>query len=257
MKTKKVILNLMFGEPFSWLEQYLDNVEHLHKDGYYWHIYTPHKIKPRKNVEIIPMTLEDFDKLVIKYTGINPQNYMEEGRPHKLTSDMYPAYGWILQDYIKDFDYWGHTNWDVVYGDIAKFIPDSEIEKYQIWSDTPREINGVWTLYKNDKETNNLFREIPEWEKMFREHELFYLDETHFTHTMRKLEAESRVKWGYPKHYQLLGYDRFTKHKPEPQLEFKEDGALYEIDTDLVTGARVGREIPMFHFSYTKKWPLK
>lgn len=249
---KKVFLNMMFGTPIPWLEQYMDNCAMV--KGWDWMIFTPNKIKGRDNVHIIPMTLREFDQRIIKKIGVDPQNFLAGHAPNKLTSDYYPAYGLIMDDIIKGYDFWGHTNWDVVYGNLSKFVSDDYLKDCEVFSDEDHAINGVFNLYRNNDKINNLWKLLPEWKKWFTEHELFYVDETHFTEVMRKIE--DKVKWKYPKHYPLHSYDRLPPHVPTPSLELKEDGSLFEMFQDIVTKRIMGKEIMYFHFSYTKKWPL-
>jgi hypothetical protein len=58
----------------------------------------------------------------------------------------------------------------------------------------------------------------------------------------------------------MHSYDRLVLHRPEPRLYFEDDGALIEWYDDYVhppsEKRHFGREIPMFHFSRTKKWPV-
>ncbi len=259
---KKVFLQTQFGKPHSWTQEYFDNCNKLEKYGWYWKIFTPNDIKSQGNVEVIKMTLEEFDALILDKCAVNPENYLENELPHKLVSDYYPAYGLIFEDYIKDFDYWGHTNWDIVYGRLDKFIPDSEISKYDIWTDDVNTINGIFTLYKNETYINLLFMSIPEWKEMFVRHQLFGVDEYHMTELVKKEAKEKTIKYGFPPYYFLHSHDRLEQHVPDVKLEMKEDGSLFELFQDINhpnwQHARpiAGKEIAFFHFLRTKKWPL-
>ena len=50
-------------------------------------------------------------------------------KPYKLC-DFKPAYGEIFYNYIKDYDFWGYCDTDLVWGDIRHFISDEILEKY-------------------------------------------------------------------------------------------------------------------------------
>lgn len=255
---KKVFLQTQFGSVHPWAHEYIENFRSLAKDGWYLKIFTPNGYSNMpENVEICSMTLADFDKLVKEKTGQEPENFFsaETGNPDKFVSDYYPAYGLIFEEYIKGFDYWGHTNWDVVYGDLSKFLPDSELQKYDIWADDVNAINGVFTLYKNNKEVNNLFRNIAGWQKMFTEHKLFGVDELEMTKVAQNIEKYGHFVFGYPHPYFLHSHDRFIQHTPEPKLNRTLDGKLYELFEDTITHQVSGKEIMYFHFSRTKKYP--
>jgi hypothetical protein len=242
----KVILQMMFGTPFDWTDKYFDNFEML--DDWTLKVFTPNKLKGRKNVEIIPMTIEEFDERVKKVTGIEPGNYIDGHAPHKLTSDYYPAYGLIMEDHIKGYDFWGHTNWDVVFGRIDHFLTDDYLKDCDIFADEVYELNGTFSIYRNCEKVNNLFKKVPGWEKAFKEHRLFGFDELIMGPWMATQEY---VRFKCPPYYPWHGYDRLPL-----ELEKKDDGSLYQVAIDKVTGRRMGKEIMFYHFSYTKKYPL-
>lgn len=67
--------------------------------------------------------------------------------------DYKPAYGEAFQDYIKDYDYWGYCDIDLIWGDIRKFLTDD------ILSENRRILTrGHCSVFRNDKETNALYR---------------------------------------------------------------------------------------------------
>ncbi len=246
---KKVFLQPLFGKPYDWTQQYLDNIAQV--EGYDWKIFTPHALKPSgKNTEIINMHIGTFDKLVEEACGLNPDNYIDGEAPHKNLTDFYPAYGDIFKDYIKGYDYWGHTNWDCVYGRLGHFLPDSVLAECDIWADESNSVNGTFSLYRNDEKINKLYQKVDGWKEAFTLPKLFGFDEMDF--------SVYAVKEGYvtnPIHYPFHSYDRFPLHIREPQLEYK-DGRLYEVFEDAVTLRKIGKELMWFHFSYSKRWPL-
>jgi len=254
---KKVFLQMMFGSKVPWFDQYVNDVQFLEKYGWYWKIFTPCDVQSRGNVEVVPMSLNDFDKRIEDKCGFPPRNYIDPKTetPHKLTSDYYPAYGFLMEEYIKGFDFWGHTNWDVIYGRLDHFFPDTLLEKSDIVADENNEINGPFTVYRNNAKTNSIFMLVEGWKEMFKEHELFTFDEYHMTKKVQEMSERGLVRFNTPGEFPFHGYDRFDHHIPVPQLKRKRDGSLYELFTDRVTGRKMGREISFFHFSYSKKYP--
>lgn len=260
---KKVFILTQFGEPHAWTQQYFENVKKLKKYGWYWKIFTPNKLENApSNVEVVPMTLKEFDQLIEKNCGVNPQNKLAPF-PTKPVSDFYIASGQIFQDYLKDADFWGITNWDVVYGRLDHYLTDETLSQCDVWTDDVNIINGVFSLFRNTYKINNLFREVPDWEKKFTEHKLFGTDEYDMTMLMRKVVAESRAVYMYPAYYPFHSYDRLKQHVPTPQLEIQNDGSLWErfYDVNPPIGyvnfpkGYVAKEIMYFHFNYTKTWP--
>ena len=50
-------------------------------------------------------------------------------RAHKLC-DFKPIWGLIMEEYSRDYDFWGFCDSDLVFGDIRKFLTDDILEKY-------------------------------------------------------------------------------------------------------------------------------
>lgn len=72
-------------------------------------------------------------------------------RPYKLC-DYKPAYGYVLQSYLKKYDFWGYCDIDVIFGNIRNFVTDSVLQNYdKVYQ------NGHLTLYKNLPEINRVF----------------------------------------------------------------------------------------------------
>ena len=49
--------------------------------------------------------------------------------PHKLC-DYKPAYGYIFEQYISEYKFWGHCDIDTIMGDLNEFITDDLLELY-------------------------------------------------------------------------------------------------------------------------------
>ena len=76
-------------------------------------------------------------------------------KPYKLC-DFKPAYGEIFQDYIKEYDYWGYCDIDLIWGNIRKFITDDIlISNKRILT------HGHCTLIENSKDVNSYYRTLP------------------------------------------------------------------------------------------------
>lgn len=216
---KKAFIQCLFGHPFPWIQEYFANIKRMEGYGWSLKVFTPNPMPSASNIEIIPMTLADYDELVRKHVGVDPQNFLNaRGVPNKLTSDHYPAQGLIFQDYLKDVDYWVITNWDCAYGRLDRFLPDEELAKWDVWSDDPAGFNGIFTLMKNVPHVNNLFREVKHWEHYFTVHEPCAFDEILFSEVLAEVSREDRVDWGHPIHFPLHSYDRLIMHQPKPHL---------------------------------------
>lgn len=72
--------------------------------------------------------------------------------PYKLC-DYKPSYGEALQQDIKEYDFWGHCDCDLIFGDIRRFVTDEILSSYsKIFT------RGHLTIYRNIPEINSFYR---------------------------------------------------------------------------------------------------
>lgn len=84
-------------------------------------------------------------------------------KPYKLC-DYKPAYGYIFEEYLSEYKFWGHCDTDVLMGDLSKFINTKMLDNYdKIFC------LGHMTLYKNTEEVNRLFKSKHDGRKIYKE----------------------------------------------------------------------------------------
>lgn len=72
--------------------------------------------------------------------------------PYKLC-DFKPAYGEIFSEYINDYDFWGHCDFDMVFGNLRKFLTEDKLEKFdRIY------YQGHLSIYRNIDKINHLYQ---------------------------------------------------------------------------------------------------
>lgn len=108
--------------------------------------FTDADVEPAKNIIVHKMQFSDFQEITRKAFDFP----VILDRPYKLC-EYKQAYGYILQDYIKGYDFWGFGDLDLVYGDIRTFITDEVLSHKFIlgW--------GHLTLLRNDEDANTFF----------------------------------------------------------------------------------------------------
>lgn len=83
--------------------------------------------------------------------------------PYKFC-DLKPSYGEVFADILNGYDFWGHTDMDIVYGNLRKYLPDDILEKHdKIYG------NGHFSLYRNTPDVNSIYRkiEVPTYRQVF------------------------------------------------------------------------------------------
>ncbi|MBQ3691510.1 MAG: hypothetical protein II937_16805 [Bacteroidales bacterium] len=73
-------------------------------------------------------------------------------KPYKVC-DFRPAFGYIFEDYLKCYDFWGHCDVDVLWGNMQKFLTDEVLENHDFLFRT-----GHFRLYRNIEKMNQAFR---------------------------------------------------------------------------------------------------
>ena len=108
--------------------------------------FTDADVEPANNILVYKMQFEVFRQIVQKAFDFP----IVLDRPYKLC-EYKQAYGYILHNYIKNYDFWGFGDLDLVYGDIRAFLTDSILEyKFLLgW--------GHLTLLRNDEDANTYF----------------------------------------------------------------------------------------------------
>ena len=80
-----------------------------------------------KNVQFIKSTLSDFEELASSTLNFP----VSLSRPYKMC-DFRPAFGLMYKDILRDADFWGHCDLDVIWGDIGKIITDDVLDSNDI-----------------------------------------------------------------------------------------------------------------------------
>jgi len=176
-------------------------------------IFTDNKDVPAHlppNVQLIPYSLEQFKAEASKVLGF--EIAIESG--YKLC-DFKSAYGSIFYNYIKDCDFWGYCDVDVIFGNIRAFMTGELLGEYDIISARHDYLTGCFALYRNHPEMRELFKQSKDYRKVFTDPRNFFFDETNFafeafekglhysqirtdvesmTHVVQRLQEENKLK---------------------------------------------------------------
>lgn len=162
------------------------------------------------NVQLIHYTIDQFNVDASKALGFNVA--VEHG--YKLC-DFKPASGFIFSELIKNYDFWGYCDIDVILGNIRSFMTDKILSEYDIISARHDYLTGCFALYKNNKKMRELFMQSKDYKKVFESNDNFFFDETNYafkdfeagvhysqikteiesmTHVVRRLEENGNLK---------------------------------------------------------------
>jgi hypothetical protein len=162
------------------------------------------------NVKIIYKTLCEIKETATDKLGFT----VDIKYPYKLC-DFKPTYGYLFPEIIDGYDFWGHADIDVVYGNIRGFITDEILCTYDIISSRHDYVTGSFCLFRNDERINSFFKESRDYQKVLSRPENFCFDECSFlwedlkrgasifdfpnhtesmTYLVKKAQAEGRIK---------------------------------------------------------------
>lgn len=217
------------------MEKYYENFNRL---GDHWQhvIFTDLGLKSQGNITVVKMDNKQFMDLVENKIGIRP--YVPA--PSPKFGDLRPAFGAIFNDYTKGFDFWGHTDFDIVLGDLDKFLTDEFLKDVEIYSNHTGIVNGIFALYQNKPTINSLFSYAPGWIEIFQDTRYHGFDEEEFSRFVKT--SGMNLKSNY-----WQEHDKMAIHTPKPQLELRGKGLFNKV---------TGEEILCFHFKRTKEYPV-
>jgi hypothetical protein len=127
------------------------------------------------NVFLKRINLSELQTLASKKLHI-PVNI---SNPYKLC-DLKPAYGEIFSDMLIKYDFWGHCDLDILFGDIKEFITDDILNYYDIICVREEYVTGFFTLYRNKSRINRLFLLSKDYKFVFSSPKHYCFDECNF-----------------------------------------------------------------------------
>lgn len=175
-----VIIVPYFGEWPEWFELFL--VSCKWNDTIDWIFYTdcpePEYLLP--NVKYVHTSFADYCSHVSSCLGVNfkPEN------AYKLC-DVKPFYGFIHEQDLTGYDYFGFGDVDVIYGNLREFLTD-RVLTHNLISTHSNRISGHFCLLKNTDSLRNAFRRMASWKSFLENSEHMGIDESKFTKVFLK-----------------------------------------------------------------------
>ena len=213
---KKIFICRYFGEFPEWMERYQAHFNET--------------LKPAGYDILVDTDLGGFKKRVKDKLGIEYPGFPGTGK----VWDYRGLLGFLYEEEIKGYDFWGHTDFDCVYGDVDKWVTDEFLSSLDVHSNHNTYIMGAWTLYRNISEVRELFKKVKNWQDFLIKPESNGWVEKEFSRALE--QSGLRYKYTF---WQGNPWDENPKLK-------KENGKLYQD----------GKEVMMFHFRHSKKWPI-
>lgn len=185
--------------------------------------------------------------------------------PYKLC-DLKPFYGIIHQPELRDYDFWGFGDIDLIYGDLDIIVNQRNLEKYDVITALSDRVAGHFTIVRKQSRYTNLCKEIPRYKELLECQGNYVLDEVDWCkkvypqlkdigrisrHILEPLHLVSRYNWF--NWCSRIFCNRFTRRKfwdfrttPKPE---KGEYWIYDINSGVVIEPN-GKQIPYIHFFF-------
>lgn len=152
-KYRKVLIIPYFGNFHDYFHLWLSSCSY--NPDYDFLIYTDinvSQIKHPDNVKFMQCTLSDIRMKACRLLGFE----VVLDRPYKLC-DYRPIYGVLFYEDIKEYDFWGYCDIDLIFGNISKFLTDDIFDNYDKILTC-----GHFTLQRNTPKINLIFKNDPD-----------------------------------------------------------------------------------------------
>jgi hypothetical protein len=180
--------------------------------------------------------LDEFRRRVKRELGIACPIEPGSAKIH----DYRPLFGRLFKKELAGYDWWAHTDLDVVYGRLDRFYSDLRISRFDVVSDHDHYLCGPWTIYRNTPAIRDLWAAHPDAREILMTPAVAGWVETGFT----ELVNESGLRVEY--------LQRHAYENPD-QLRWLGRRLVRQVGVD--RGERDLREISFFHFRRQKVWP--
>lgn len=171
-----IILMPYFGKWPYWIELFIESCKKNSTIDWYFMSDCGRLDSFTGNIQYQEMSFLEYKNLVSSRLSIqfNPES------AYKLC-DIRPAFGFIHDELIKGYDFWGFGDLDLVYGDLRTLYTKEYLSKYDLYSNHATRVSGHLCLIRNTKKMKNIFRRIPSWEEKFSNKKHLAVDERAFS----------------------------------------------------------------------------
>lgn len=159
-----------------------------------WLFYTDCQIPEDApaNCTFVKSSMQEMEDLFSSKIGVS----IKVDKPYKLC-DLKPSYGHVFEDRLKEFDFWGFTDIDIIWGDIRKELNQTILNNYDIISSRNGLISGHFNLFRNQETVNKLYKKNDWYKKSFANRDMKRFCEGTFSDITKEAikEGTIKVKW--------------------------------------------------------------
>lgn len=176
---KAAIIIVWFGPFPPWVSAFLVSCRQVKCVD--WHIFHDHPLAfpLPENVILHPYTLEDFQACATARMGLN----IKKIEPYKLC-DFRPAFGFLFEEYLTNYEYFGWGDLDIVLGRVDNFL-GGIMGQWDIISFSDDVPSNHFILIRNTEYYRKLYLEISDYVSLLETSEHFAVDDFVFLPILR------------------------------------------------------------------------
>lgn len=157
MKSIIIIIDYFSEKWPEWFPLFLESVRHNPTINWLFHTDCDCETYKPDNAAFRYISREDYIRFVNEKLGIRMIPY-----DNYKFCDIRPMYGILYEEEIREFDFFGYGDLDVIYGDIRKFYTDDVLDNNIISTHTWC-LSGHFALIRNELWLKNAFRRVKNW----------------------------------------------------------------------------------------------
>lgn len=169
----KIIIIIPYFGPFpDWKHLFFETLKRNKTIDFYF--FTDNSLEEfeASNILVHNISFDNYVKLVTSKLRfpINIKN------PYKIC-DLRPLFGFLHNDVIKNYDYYGWTDVDILFGDIREFYTNDVLKKYNVFSTHAIRLSGHFALFKNTPANVFMFKKIYQYKQALANKNFVGIDE--------------------------------------------------------------------------------
>ena len=172
-KAKVAFINCYFGNFPDYFNLFLKSCSYNPDYDFLLFSDAPWSQPLPDNVHIIPFSFKKLCDLASEKLGfpINLDN------PYKAC-DFKPSYGYILEEYLKEYSFWGLCDLDMILGNLKDMVWP-HIKDADIFSAREEYFSGALAVLRNTEKVNRLFLKSAKVKEIFQDNQFRGFDECH------------------------------------------------------------------------------
>ena len=155
-----VMLCFYFGRWPAWINFFVESCKW--NPDVCWRVYTDcgEPENRARNIEYVPISFADYKALARARLGIA----FDPAHPYKLC-DLRPALGFIHEQDIAGYPFFGYGDIDVIFGKISDFYGAEKFADLDVISTHPERLSRHFAVLRNTPDLRQAFERIPDYRK--------------------------------------------------------------------------------------------